>query len=559
MAMDLFENPWAPGGQMQKQSPWAKNAIQHGWGQGNEYFSPKTKEQIRNEGLLQLAIVAAVVAAPLIIGAIGGSGAAAGSAAASGAATGAEAAGVAAGQGAAAASGAAASTAGVSAVAGGAAAAAAALQPFLKAGAAEAISQAAQMGAGELNDFMHREAPVKRRSFVFEPGGFEPLDVEIDSEQLKSISRKTTVHPSNQLLDTIVNKLNKVPLFSKWGNQIGRELEKKGASPLLETVASNPKIRKLFISQVMNSVEELAQGNPWEPFHSRNPENALIQDAPEEKEEQNNPVNVVVFPTGIQSSKDQVMRLAYESLLVSNANPSGNNGWLIVTVRSKKDAIRQLSRLTIKNLLLFSHGGYGTNSKIEFGKDVIGHPGDLSGFQTVRPRSIVLFACFISNPNIPISADGAGPSYRVGRSIMAQLARLTNATIFGNEGYSYPDSMMWNNPGDIRFVIAGVDLTWPFTGSNTYILNGAGIWNSVTPAGNWMVENSLYLNNNGAIGTLTNSWRNEPRVAAMLAAAQSSSSYVQRDTYIDPASNRAFKFRSGDGGNFVPAGGGGIR
>ncbi len=78
--MGLFDginNPWAPGGQMASRLPWAQAGHSYGWGHGNEFFHPKTKEQIQKEAMLQLAILAAVLVAPAIVDAGGGAGASA--------------------------------------------------------------------------------------------------------------------------------------------------------------------------------------------------------------------------------------------------------------------------------------------------------------------------------------------------------------------------------------------------------------------------------------------------------------------------------------------------
>ena len=75
MSFEQFDNPWAVGGAMHRQLPWVQASQEHGWGHGNDYFQPKTKDQIRKEALLQLAILAVVVAAPAVVGAIGGAGA----------------------------------------------------------------------------------------------------------------------------------------------------------------------------------------------------------------------------------------------------------------------------------------------------------------------------------------------------------------------------------------------------------------------------------------------------------------------------------------------------
>ena len=70
---------------MASRLPWAQAGHSYGWGHGNEFFHPKTKEQIQKEAMLQLAILAAVLVAPAIVGAGGGAGAGAGGSIGSGA------------------------------------------------------------------------------------------------------------------------------------------------------------------------------------------------------------------------------------------------------------------------------------------------------------------------------------------------------------------------------------------------------------------------------------------------------------------------------------------
>ena len=62
---------------MASRLPWAQAGHSYGWGHGNEFFHPKTKEQIQKEAMLQLAILAAVLVAPAIVDAGGGAGASA--------------------------------------------------------------------------------------------------------------------------------------------------------------------------------------------------------------------------------------------------------------------------------------------------------------------------------------------------------------------------------------------------------------------------------------------------------------------------------------------------
>ena len=87
-----MDNPWGPSGRYYERSPLQQQSFS--WQSGNGYWSPKSQSQLKKEGLMQMAVLAAVLVAPALLPALGKGGL--------GAAKGAEAAGAAAGQGAAA-------------------------------------------------------------------------------------------------------------------------------------------------------------------------------------------------------------------------------------------------------------------------------------------------------------------------------------------------------------------------------------------------------------------------------------------------------------------------
>ena len=73
MYPELFENPWAPGCAYDDrdtllQGPPGTNTDSR---LDNGYWNPKTQQQIKEEGLVQLAILAAVVVAPALLGKLG--------------------------------------------------------------------------------------------------------------------------------------------------------------------------------------------------------------------------------------------------------------------------------------------------------------------------------------------------------------------------------------------------------------------------------------------------------------------------------------------------------
>jgi hypothetical protein len=157
---DGINNPWAPGGQMATRLPWAQPALDHGWGHGNEFFTPKTQEQLHQEAMLQLAILAVALVAPAVLGAGGAAGAQGGIAGAQavGMGTSAEAAAGAVGQAGVAAAGAGTGSISMSGamLAGGLSAASSMLQPFLKADSTQVLQQAARVGEGQLNQALHQ-------------------------------------------------------------------------------------------------------------------------------------------------------------------------------------------------------------------------------------------------------------------------------------------------------------------------------------------------------------------------------------------------------------------
>lgn len=196
MALDSlpFQNPWDVGGKYHNELPWVQDSQRFGFDYGNDYFEPKTQAEIREEGLLQMAILALVLAAPAIAGAVGG-GAGGAAAGIGGGGSG----GVAAGMGASAqAGGAVAGQAAVAVTGGGIAAGVSgsaamgavglALFPFLQPGATEQIQSKAKLGTVALNRFFYEVAPVHGQPF---------------KEQFEWQSMQ--VHPAMQLLSDLVS------------------------------------------------------------------------------------------------------------------------------------------------------------------------------------------------------------------------------------------------------------------------------------------------------------------------------------------------------------------
>lgn len=196
MALDSlpFQNPWEVGGKYHNELPWVKDSQRFGFDYGNDYFEPKTQAEIREEGLLQMAILALVLAAPAIAGAVGGGaggpaagiggGGSSGVAASMGAS--AQAGGAVTGQAAVAATG-----GGIAIGASGSAAMGAvglALFPFLQSGATKQIQSKAKLGTLALKRFFNEVAPIHGQPF---------------KEQFEWQS--SLLHPAMQLLDDLLS------------------------------------------------------------------------------------------------------------------------------------------------------------------------------------------------------------------------------------------------------------------------------------------------------------------------------------------------------------------
>jgi hypothetical protein len=301
MSFELFENPWASGGAMHRQLPYVQASQEHGWGHGNDYFQPKTKDQIRKEALIQLAILAVVVAAPLVIGAVAGAGAA-GAAGAGGTAAGAGTAvggasaqaatgaitqgAVSSGLSAAASSGlaagatsvsasaaasagasAAASSLGISLTAG--ASAYAAMQPFLDPQNVQTMQVAAGMGTDVLLNLLQKQGPP-RGDFVYnpnpEPDPVDPFPFDMYQNSPPSRSRESaTAHLRPiRLLDAVSEKLAKIPLMRRLAERMVREKPEVGGSQILDGVGRNPSLRNMLAQHVVEAAKDLGSGNVWE-------------------------------------------------------------------------------------------------------------------------------------------------------------------------------------------------------------------------------------------------------------------------------------------------------
>ncbi len=296
-----IQNPWSPGGQMSPWLPWAQPGLNYGWGHGNEFFHPKTKEQIQEEALMQLAVLAVVLVAPALVGAGGGAGAGgslgsgAGTAGGSlgsgggiggsvgaGMGTSAEAAGgiltqaeavsgfvdttlsaaplvpaAGAGSGAAAASGGGGALAGVLGVA-------QVLMPFLQGDSRRVLQKAAAMGEEELNRGLHQlSRPGTQRVELLEEGlgrlGGSPVD-RMTPRRL-GMRQDLPFHESVPMLVELKEEIRRRPRLQAELRKVMRE---NCCAPVL-TVQATGEVRSVMNRQIGGPL------NPWEYSNSPTP------------------------------------------------------------------------------------------------------------------------------------------------------------------------------------------------------------------------------------------------------------------------------------------------
>ncbi|MEM6270388.1 MAG: hypothetical protein AAF998_13175 [Bacteroidota bacterium] len=238
-------NPWDVGGAMHRQLPWVQESMDYGWNTGNAFFQPKTKEQVRREALLQLAVLAAVIAAPAVIGAAKAAGAKLGLGKAGGAATGAEAPGAALSQGS--------LPPGVApggldklAALGkaGLRVAGEALRPFADPQRGPALQAAAELGVAAVL----RELAGEGRGSIAGPGGME-------SPQAGSV----------KLLERVVEKLEGRTDFRRLGDRAAREFARGSGEQTMAQLRQQVRVRQALVPVVMEVAEELGMegvGNP---------------------------------------------------------------------------------------------------------------------------------------------------------------------------------------------------------------------------------------------------------------------------------------------------------
>lgn len=320
MSIDQIDNPWgAFGGSGTgvgvNQHAWQNPGMDYGWDhvenppwRGNDYFQPKTKDQIRKEALLQLAVLAVAVVAPAVIGAgtgtaFGGtSGQAAGGAITQGtASTGASAA---------------ATSLGVSPAAG--ASVYAAMQPFLDPQNVQVMQAAAGLGSDALLNLLDKQGPP-RGDFVYNPNSEPDPVADFPFDMDGNAGSKASREPV-RLLNAVTEKLAKMPLVRRLAERMSKEKPEVGGSQILDAVSRNVSLRNMLGQQVVEVAKDLGVGNPWEGSGST-PSISEFEDRIDQ-----NPAIVIRGGVGIQTNPRNAtitgtVYLQFDTDLMLGANP----------------------------------------------------------------------------------------------------------------------------------------------------------------------------------------------------------------------------------------------
>lgn len=253
-----MKNPWMPGGQMLRNTPHLQGPPDVRSYYGSQFFTPPTDEEIVRQAMLQLAVIAVVVAAPAIIGAVSGSGgAAASSAAASGSGSVAAASAEATTFGLSSSAGAAGSTAASSTVAaGGAGISGATVGAVSGAASGLALSilsdpslqlgakQAAGGGVDILDDYFKR-SHISHQDSVWGPAETPPFE---NPAEPTGNGR----HPATRMIVNLAESLKaKIGNISAVKRFVGRSKSSMGD-------------RKRLNDLVLNALNEVRFENPWQ-------------------------------------------------------------------------------------------------------------------------------------------------------------------------------------------------------------------------------------------------------------------------------------------------------
>lgn len=212
-----FQNPWGSMRDTYGGVSWDK----HGFGIGNQYWAPKSKEQLRNEFLSAVAIALVAVGGPALAGGLGAAG---------GAATGAQAAG-AAGQ----------AALGTASAGGSGLATASALAGFLNSVAQNPPSVGQAIEPGNFRDNPFQNSPLQT------PSGPRTSDSSLGNP----VTHIQPQHPGQRFLDLLVEELDRNPQLLQLGKLLLHRRQTGQTDQ--DAVLSNPTLNRIA-NDAMNRV-----------------------------------------------------------------------------------------------------------------------------------------------------------------------------------------------------------------------------------------------------------------------------------------------------------------
>ena len=110
---------------------------------------------------------------------------------------------------------------------------------------------------------------------------------------------------------------------------------------------------------------------------------------------------------------------------------------------------------------------------------------------------------------------------------------------------------MWNEPGNLKFVIAGVDQLHTKLPDFFYIQAGAGRWVIFDSNAGTQEIPPVFLNNDGSFGYLGESWRDYFPVKSMLASCVPGHPFPGEYFPVEGNPQRS-TWQTGKGGELIP-------
>ncbi|MEM6271234.1 MAG: hypothetical protein AAF998_17485 [Bacteroidota bacterium] len=237
-------NPWDVGGEMHRRLPWVQESMNYGWNTGNDFFQPKSKEQLRREAFLQLAVLAAVVVAPAVLGAAKAAGVKLGLGKASGTATGAEAPRAALNQG--------------------------SLPPGAAPGALNKLTALGKAGLQMAGELLQPFADPQRGLALQAAAelGVEALQRKLAEEELRPPEQpgrsEALAAGAEKLLERVVDKLDGRADFRRLGDRVVREFERGRGDRAMARLRQHLRVRQALVPMVLEALEELGMETVWE-------------------------------------------------------------------------------------------------------------------------------------------------------------------------------------------------------------------------------------------------------------------------------------------------------